>query len=179
MNVIGATLRRVFDHHGRPLNAEVGRAPLGGRPAPREVGLADLALDLGQVGIAGTVFGDLSLRRRQGLLAAQMVDPDHRQVPAEAEPGRRVEPDQERPDQPRPAGDPDRPEIAAGDLRLGQRLGDGRDDRSRESSPVATIAAERPRGIGIRTNGVKGWMNGRGKSAGGAVGRMGEMALIG
>jgi hypothetical protein len=35
---------------------------------------AFLALDLGQVGIAGAILGHQRLRRRQRLLAAQMVD---------------------------------------------------------------------------------------------------------
>jgi hypothetical protein len=45
VDVVGAARRRVLDHNGRPLHAEVDRAPVLSRPAPCEVRLADLVFD--------------------------------------------------------------------------------------------------------------------------------------
>ena len=45
-----AALRRELDHDGRASDAEVGRAALGGRAIPGEVGLVKVRLDLGSAG---------------------------------------------------------------------------------------------------------------------------------
>src|SRR5215471_4317432 len=47
VDVIQAALRRVLDHQRRPLNPEIRHAAVRRRPAPGEIGLWQIRLDLG------------------------------------------------------------------------------------------------------------------------------------
>ena len=59
VDVVGAALRGVLDQKRRALDAVVGRAAVGRRPVPGEVGVVDLRLVRGQAARGGGVGQDV------------------------------------------------------------------------------------------------------------------------
>src|SRR5215203_6853831 len=58
VNMIDAALRRVLNDQRGSLDAEIRRAAVGGRPAPREIGVVQVRLDLPHSRLGDPVCGD-------------------------------------------------------------------------------------------------------------------------